>query len=128
MTCASSIDYEIVIVEDSSPDGTQEVAEHLRDVYGSDRIKILSRAGKLGLGSAYQDGLQLADGDFVIILDADMSHHVRSWGGHWRGGRGGGQRACVCVCVCVWCRGGVKPLTHLTGMRCCTCSPSSSRR
>ena len=35
------------------------------------------RAGKLGLGTAYIHGIQHAKGDFVIILDADMSHHPK---------------------------------------------------
>ncbi len=34
------------------------------------------RAGKLGLGTAYVHGLQFATGDFVFIIDADLSHHV----------------------------------------------------
>lgn len=71
----SNLKYEIIIVEDSSPDGTLAVAEKLKKEYG--HIKILTRKGKLGLGSAYIDGLKLATGNFVLILDADMSHHVR---------------------------------------------------
>jgi hypothetical protein len=35
------------------------------------------REGKLGLGTAYVHGIKHATGDFVIIMDADMSHHVR---------------------------------------------------
>ena len=31
----------------------------------------------MGLGSAYIDGLKLCTGNFVILMDADMSHHVR---------------------------------------------------
>jgi hypothetical protein len=34
------------------------------------------RAAKLGLGTAYVHGLKHASGDFVIIMDADLSHHV----------------------------------------------------
>ena len=40
-------------------------------------MKILKRPGKLGLGTAYIDGLKLATGDFVVLMDADLSHHVR---------------------------------------------------
>jgi dolichol-phosphate mannosyltransferase len=47
----------------------------LQKIYGSKHIVILKRAGKLGLGSAYIDGLKLASGEFVFIMDADMSHH-----------------------------------------------------
>lgn len=40
-------------------------------------IKILAREGKLGLGSAYKDGLKLCNGEYVILMDADMSHHPK---------------------------------------------------
>ena len=76
-TRCSKLDYEIVVVEDSSPDGTYEVALALQRIFGSDRLKILKRGGKLGLGSAYIDGLKLATGDFIFLMDADLSHHVR---------------------------------------------------
>lgn len=42
--------YEIIIVDDNSPDGTQEVAEELQRIYGDDRIILAPRPGKLGLG------------------------------------------------------------------------------
>lgn len=70
-------DFEIVIVEDSSPDGTLEVAEQLQALYGEERIVILSRKGKLGLGSAYMDGLKKASGTHIILMDADLSHHPK---------------------------------------------------
>ena len=38
---------------------------------------IHQRPGKLGLGSAYTDGLSLCRGDFVFLMDADLSHHVQ---------------------------------------------------
>ena len=53
------------------------MAEQLRDVYGPSRIKIHTRAGKLGLGTAYVHGLQFATGNFIIIMDADFSHHPK---------------------------------------------------
>jgi dolichol-phosphate mannosyltransferase len=74
----NGLKYEIVIVEDNSPDGTYEIALQLQKFYGKDAIKILKRAGKLGLGSAYKDGLKLATGNFVFLMDADLSHHVRA--------------------------------------------------
>mmetsp|Transcript_167 Transcript_167/g.286 ORF Transcript_167/g.286 Transcript_167/m.286 type:complete len:242 (-) Transcript_167:64-789(-) len=73
----SGLDYEIVIVDDNSPDGTQDVVAKLQNAYGKDRILLRPRAGKLGLGSAYVHGLQFASGDFVIIMDADLSHHPK---------------------------------------------------
>jgi dolichol-phosphate mannosyltransferase len=73
----ASMDYEVVVVEDNSPDGTLEVAEQLRELYGEDRIKILSRPGKMGLGTAYIDGLKLASGGRIVLMDSDLSHHPK---------------------------------------------------
>ncbi|ORY92444.1 nucleotide-diphospho-sugar transferase [Leucosporidium creatinivorum] len=72
-----SIDWEIIVVDDASPDGTQEVAKELQGVYGENRIILKPRAGKLGLGSAYIHGLEYCTGDFVVIMDADFSHHPK---------------------------------------------------
>ncbi|CUM63124.1 uncharacterized protein PRCAT00000691001 [Priceomyces carsonii] len=71
----NKIDWEVVIVDDNSPDGTQEVAKKLVGVFGEDHIQLRPRAGKLGLGTAYVHGLKYATGNFVIIMDADFSHH-----------------------------------------------------
>ncbi|KAG2184739.1 hypothetical protein INT43_000652 [Umbelopsis isabellina] len=72
-----NIDWEIVIIDDASPDGTQEVAKELQKVYGEDRIQLRPRAGKLGLGTAYVHGIQFATGNYTIIMDADFSHHPK---------------------------------------------------
>lgn len=69
------LDWEVIIVDDNSPDGTQEIALKLIDVFGPEHIQLRARAGKLGLGTAYVHGLQFVTGDFVIIMDADFSHH-----------------------------------------------------
>jgi dolichol-phosphate mannosyltransferase len=47
----SDIDYEIIIVDDNSPDGTQDIARQLQRLYGEHRILLKPRPGKLGLGS-----------------------------------------------------------------------------
>ncbi|CAM9252206.1 unnamed protein product [Discosporangium mesarthrocarpum] len=73
----NNLDFEIVVVEDSSPDGTLEVAQHLQAIYGKDKLRILSRPGKMGLGTAYVDGLRIITGSHVVLMDADMSHHPR---------------------------------------------------
>lgn len=72
----SNIDYEIIIIDDGSPDGTLEVAKELQRIYGEDRILLRPRGAKLGLGTAYIHGIKHANGNFVIIMDADLSHHV----------------------------------------------------
>lgn len=75
--CYSKLDWEIIIVDDGSPDGTQTIAKQLINAYGANHIKLHPRAGKLGLGTAYVHGLQYATGNFVIIMDADFSHHPK---------------------------------------------------
>lgn len=46
-------------------------------IYGSGKIVIHERPGKLGLGTAYIDGLQRARAPFVVLMDADLSHHPK---------------------------------------------------
>ncbi|PKI55118.1 hypothetical protein CRG98_024409 [Punica granatum] len=70
-----NVDFEIIIVDDGSPDGTQDVVKQLQQVYGEDRILLRARPKKLGLGTAYAHGLKHASGNFVVIMDADLSHH-----------------------------------------------------
>lgn len=69
--------FEIIIVDDASPDGTQDTVKKLQTIYGEDKILLRPRAAKLGLGTAYVHGLKYVSGDFVIILDADLSHHPK---------------------------------------------------
>lgn len=71
------LEYEVVIVEDNSPDGTREVALELQRIFGKNIIKVLARPCKMGLGSAYIDGLKECRGSFVFFMDADLSHHPR---------------------------------------------------
>ena len=70
--------FEVIIIDDGSPDGTLEVAEELQQLYGNEKIVLRPREKKLGLGTAYIHGIQHAKGDFIIIMDADLSHHVRT--------------------------------------------------
>jgi dolichol-phosphate mannosyltransferase len=73
----SKIVYEIIIIDDGSPDGTLDVAKQLQAIYGNDKILLRPRAKKLGLGTAYIHGMKHATGDFIIIMDADLSHHPK---------------------------------------------------
>lgn len=74
----AELEYEIIVIDDGSPDGTLAVAQQLQDIYGSQRIVLKPRAKKLGLGTAYIHGMKYATGNFIIIMDADLSHHVSS--------------------------------------------------
>ncbi|XP_027201034.2 dolichyl-phosphate mannosyltransferase subunit 1 [Dermatophagoides pteronyssinus] len=69
--------YEIIIIDDNSPDGTTDVAKQLQNIYGDDKIVLKPRKAKLGLGTAYLHGLKFARGKFIIIMDADLSHHPK---------------------------------------------------
>jgi len=73
----ADIDYEIIVIDDGSPDGTLEAAKQLETIYGSERIVLKPRAKKLGLGTAYVHGIKYATGNFIIIMDADLSHHPK---------------------------------------------------
>ena len=67
----------MIVIDDNSPDGTLKVAEQLQKVYGEDKIVLRPRKAKLGLGTAYIHGVKHATGNFIILMDADLSHHVR---------------------------------------------------
>jgi len=70
-------DFEIIIIDDGSPDGTLEIAKQLQKIYGEQTIVLRPREKKLGLGSAYKHGLKSATGNFIILMDADLSHHPK---------------------------------------------------
>ncbi len=74
--CNSHLNYEIIVIDDASPDGTLDVAKELQQIYGEKKIVLRPREAKLGLGTAYIHGIKHANGNFVIIMDADLSHHV----------------------------------------------------
>ncbi|MHA1708833.1 MAG: glycosyltransferase, partial [Candidatus Baldrarchaeia archaeon] len=66
-----TIDYEVIIVDDNSPDRTWEVAEKLSSIYP---VRVLRRINKRGLGSAVVDGFKIARGKVLGVMDADLQH------------------------------------------------------
>jgi dolichol-phosphate mannosyltransferase len=67
---------EILIIDDASPDGTGQLADKLALQYPN-RLQVLHRPGKLGLGTAYIQGFKWAfenEAQFIIHMDADFSH------------------------------------------------------
>ena len=66
-----SCSYELIIVDDGSPDGTGLLAHKLGDEHP---IKVIQRGKKLGLSSAVMEGFKLANGELWCVMDADLSH------------------------------------------------------
>ncbi len=67
--------FEVLIVDDNSPDGTGALADVI--AASNRRVRVLHRPGKLGLGSAYRQGFRIAldmGADYIIEMDADFSH------------------------------------------------------
>ena len=76
-------DFDILIVDDNSPDGTADIVKNLQKNYNTDsvtRLHLLQRAGKLGLGTAYIEGFRYAMNhqyDYILQMDADFSHNPK---------------------------------------------------
>jgi dolichol-phosphate mannosyltransferase len=71
-------DLHVIVVDDNSPDGTGEVVAALASECR--RVRVIHRAGKLGLGTAYLAGFRLAldmEVSHLMTMDADFSHHPR---------------------------------------------------
>jgi dolichol-phosphate mannosyltransferase len=69
--------YEVLVVDDNSPDGTRDVVGQMQKEFEG-KIHLLKRAGKLGLGTAYLDGFAWAlerDYQYIFEMDADFSHN-----------------------------------------------------
>ena len=72
-------DFDILVVDDNSPDGTSALVEKLIKEY-PDNIFLLKRTSKLGLGTAYIAGFKWAlkrHYDFIFEMDADFSHNPK---------------------------------------------------
>lgn len=68
--------FHVLVVDDASPDGTGQIADRLASEH-PDRVHVLHRTGKEGLGSAYVTGFRWAlerDYELVFEMDADFSH------------------------------------------------------
>ncbi len=67
----SRIDYEVLIVDDNSGDGTIGIVERLRMTYP---VRLFVRYAERGLSSAVLAGFEMARGDILVVMDADLSH------------------------------------------------------
>jgi dolichol-phosphate mannosyltransferase len=69
-------DFNILIIDDNSPDGTAEIVKNLAEKF-RDRLFLIERIGKLGLGTAYLAGFRWAldhHYEYIFEMDADFSH------------------------------------------------------
>ena len=69
--------FHILVIDDGSPDGTATIVRRLINTEFGDRLFILERSGKLGLGTAYIAGFKWALGrqyGYIFEMDADFSH------------------------------------------------------
>ena len=72
-------EYHILVIDDASPDHTAEIVESLQPEF-PDRLFIIKRSGKLGLGTAYITGFKWAldrNYDYIFEMDADFSHNPK---------------------------------------------------
>ncbi|WP_209319819.1 polyprenol monophosphomannose synthase [Ancylomarina longa] len=70
------IAFDILIIEDNSPDGTADIVKNLQNEFTD--LYMVERKGKLGLGTAYISGFKWAlerDYEYVFEMDADFSHN-----------------------------------------------------
>ncbi len=70
--------YDILIIDDGSPDKTAEIVKNLRESEFHNNLHLIERSGKLGLGTAYICGFKWAlekGYDYIFEMDADFSHN-----------------------------------------------------
>lgn len=65
-------EYEVIVVDDDSPDGTWRIAEELQSQYPM--LRVLRRVGRRGLSSAVTEGFAMAKGDILLVMDSDLQH------------------------------------------------------
>lgn len=73
------VDYRIIVIDDNSPDGTGQIIKERQTT--NDRIILIERTGKLGLGTALRTGIKRAydlGAGRIIQMDADLSHPPES--------------------------------------------------
>lgn len=71
------VEFDILVIDDGSPDGTADIVRERQKDY-PDRLHLLCREGKLGLGTAYLAGFRWGlerDYDYIIEMDCDFSHN-----------------------------------------------------
>lgn len=70
--------FHILVIDDGSPDGTADIVKRLKKEVFPERLFLLERSGKLGLGTAYLMGFKWAlehGYEYIFEMDADFSHN-----------------------------------------------------
>jgi len=68
---AESIDHELIFVDDDSQDGSQSLCEKLSAEYP---VRMITRHGERGLATAVVRGIEESSGQYIVVMDADLSH------------------------------------------------------
>ncbi len=87
----ADLDWELIVVDDDSPDGTSEVAFAL--AAADRRVRCIRRVNRLGLAGAVIEGVLSSSADFVAVIDADLQHDEQILPKLYRGMIGGGDLA-----------------------------------
>jgi dolichol-phosphate mannosyltransferase len=77
LDCGDADPFHVLVVDDGSPDGTGDLVRGVQAEFG-ERVHLLERAGKLGLGTAYIAGFKWGLGrnySYIFEMDADFSHN-----------------------------------------------------
>lgn len=85
--CSLPEDFDLLVIDDGSPDGTAEAVRQAMERHPARRIHLLERSGKLGLGTAYITGFRwaLEQGyDYIFEMDCDFSHDPNDLGRLYR--------------------------------------------
>ncbi|MGM9837063.1 MAG: polyprenol monophosphomannose synthase [Paludibacteraceae bacterium] len=72
------IDFHVLVIDDGSPDGTADIVKTLMEGKYKERVHLVEREGKQGLGTAYIAGFRWAmehKADYIFEMDADFSHN-----------------------------------------------------
>ncbi len=72
------LEFNVLVIDDGSPDGTAAIVKSLMAGKYKDRVFLVERSGKLGLGTAYIAGFKWAiehKADYIFEMDADFSHN-----------------------------------------------------
>ena len=68
----TGIEYEVIFVDDDSPDGTADLARRIAQ--GDHRVRILERLGRRGLSSAVLEGMMASSAPYLAVMDSDLQH------------------------------------------------------